>query len=140
VFALADWATGAEVFDWGSHWAQFNGLVRADRPTKFDEEGNELGLFSTAEAGTSLLQSGDYLKIREVSMSYTLPDQITNSLRLERALISLSGRNLFTFSKQDLVDPELAGITDGGGLQLGGTQSITLSPPRQVRLSLEVTL
>ena len=140
IFALADWATGAEVFDWGSHWSQFNGLVRADRPTKFDEDGNELGLFSTAEAGTSLLQSGDYLKIREVSMSYTLPDQFTNSLRLERALISLSARNLFTFSEQDLVDPELAGITDGGGLQLGGTQSITLSPPRQVRLSLEVTL
>lgn len=140
IFALADWATGAEVFDWGSHWSAFNGLVRADRPTRFDQDGNEVGLFSTAEAGTSLLQSGNYLKIREVSMSYRLPDQLTGALNIERASLSLSGRNLFTFSEQDLVDPELAGITSGGGLQLGGTQSITLSPPRQVRLSLEVTL
>ncbi len=140
VFALADWATGAEVFDWGSHWAQFNGLVRAERITQYDEDGNELGLFSTEDDGVSLLQDGDYLKIREVSVSYRLPDAFLEPLRLSSASVSLAGRNLFTFSRQDLVDPELAGITSGGGLQLGGSQSITLSPPRQVRLSLEVTL
>ncbi|MGM0704776.1 MAG: SusC/RagA family TonB-linked outer membrane protein [Bacteroidota bacterium] len=140
VFALADWATGAEVFDWGSHWAQFNGLVRAERTTQYDEGGEELGLFSTEDDGVSLLQNGDYLKIREISASYRLPDSVLNSLNLSAASVTLAGRNLFTFSRQDLVDPELAGLTSGGGLQLGGAQSITLSPPRQVRLSLEVTL
>ena len=140
VFALADWALGAEVFDWGSHWAQFNGLVRAERTTQYDEAGNEIGLFRTEDDGASLLQDGDYLKIREVSVSYRLPDDLIAPLSLSSASVSLAGRNLFTFSRQDLVDPELAGLTSGGGLQLGGTQSITLSPPRQVRLSLEVTL
>ncbi len=140
VFALADWATGAEVFDWGSQWSQFNGLVRAERTTQYDEDGNELGLFNTEDDSASLLQDGDYLKIREISVSYRLPDSFLEPLSLSSASVSLAGRNLFTFSRQDLVDPELAGLTSGGGLQLGGTQSITLSPPRQVRLSLEVTL
>ena len=56
----------------------------------------------------------------------------------QSASVFVTGRNLLTFSRQDLVDPELAGLTSGGGLQLGGEQSITLSPPRQFRLGLEV--
>ncbi|NBC01454.1 MAG: SusC/RagA family TonB-linked outer membrane protein [Bacteroidetes bacterium] len=140
LFALADWATGAEVFDWGSHWAQFNGLERAPRPTRFDTEGNEVGKFSTAAAGTALLQSGDYLKLREIAISYRLPERLIEQANLRSAQLSLTGRNLLTFARQDFVDPELAGLTSGGGLQLGGAQSITLSPPRQLRLSLEVTL
>ena len=139
VFALADWATGAEVFDWGSHWAQFNGLLRAERSTQFDADGNEVGLFSTEDDGVSLLQNGDYLKIREISVSYRVPSDYLDMFNLSSAQVSLSGRNLFTFARQDLVDPELAGLTSGGGLQLGGAQSVTISPPRQVRLALEVT-
>ena len=140
LFALADWATGAEVFDWGSHWAQFNGLERAPRPTRFDTDGNEIGKYSTAAAGTALLQSGDYLKLREFSVSYRVPERLIEGANLRSVQLSLTGRNLLTFARQDFVDPELAGLTSGGGLQLGGAQSITLSPPRQLRLSLEVTL
>ena len=139
-FALADWQTGSEVFDWGSHWAAFNGLERAPRPTQYDADGNEVGTFSTADAGTSLLHSGDFLKIREISMSYRVPERLLEQFNVRSANIAITGRNLFTFAAQDFVDPELAGLTSGGGLQLGGTQSITLSPPRALRLSLEVTL
>jgi len=53
--------------------------------------------------------------------------------------VYLTGRNLLTFTRQDLVDPELAGLTDTAGLELGGEQSVTLSPPRQVRLGIEVS-
>jgi len=140
LFALADWATGAEVFDFGSHWASFNGLVRAPRPERFDADGESIGLYSTSAASSALLQNGDYLKLREVAISYRLPERLIENVNLRSAQVSLTGRNLLTFARQDFVDPELAGLTSGGGLQLGGTQSITLSPPRQLRLSLEVTL
>ncbi len=144
-FALADWQAGSRVFDWGSHWAQFNGLERAPRPTRYDLDGNpilnsdgEEVKFSTTQAGVALLQDGDFLKLREVSVRYGLPRQFTNRLGLLSASVFVTGRNLLTFSRQDLVDPELAGLTSGGGLQLGGEQSITLSPPRSFRIGLEV--
>ena len=145
LFALADWQTGSMVFDWGSHWAQFNGLERAPRPTRHDLDGNpildsdgEEVKFSTTQSGVSLLQDGDFIKIREVSLRYGLPRNLTDRLGLLSASIFVQGRNLLTFSRQDLVDPELAGLTSGGGLQLGGEQSITLSPPRQIRIGIEV--
>ncbi len=145
LFALADWQLGARVFDWGSHWAQFNGLERAPRPTRHDLDGNpilnsdgEEVKFTTTQAGVALLQDGDFLKLREVSVRYALPRPFTERLGLLSASVFVTGRNLLTFSRQDLVDPELAGLTSGGGLQLGGEQSITLSPPRQFRLGLEV--
>ncbi len=147
VRAMADWATGARVFDWGSHWASFNGLVRAPRPAKYDLDGNpvdedgdgEQDLFSTTEAGSSLLLDGDYLKLREVTVSYNLPGSFIEQLGMQSGSVYLTGRNLLLFTRQDFVDPELAGLTDTGGLELGGEQSITLSPPRQVRFGLEVT-
>jgi TonB-linked SusC/RagA family outer membrane protein len=147
VRALADWATGAQVFDWGSHWASFNGLVRAPRPAKYDLEGDlvdedgdgEQDLFSTTEAGSALLVDGDYLKLREVTVSYNLPGSLIQQLGMRSGSVYLTGRNLLLFTRQDLVDPELAGLTDTEGLELGGEQSITLSPPRQVRFGIEVT-
>jgi TonB-linked SusC/RagA family outer membrane protein len=147
VRALADWATGAQVFDWGSHWASFNGLVRAPRPAKYDLEGDlvdedgdgEQDLFSTTEAGSALLVDGDYLKLREVTVSYNLPGSLIQQLGMRSGSVYLTGRNLLLFTRQDLVDPELAGLTDTEGLELGGEQSITLSPPRQMRFGIEVT-
>ncbi|MFQ5570412.1 MAG: SusC/RagA family TonB-linked outer membrane protein [Rhodothermales bacterium] len=145
IFALADWQLGSLVFDWGSHWASFNGLERAERPVRHDLDGNPVldrdgnpRKFSTSQSGISLLQDGDFLKLREVSIRYALPRQFTDRLGLLSASVFVQGRNLVTLSRQDLVDPELAGLTSGGGLQLGGEQSITLSPPRQFRLGLEV--
>ena len=141
LFALADWSTGSQVLDWGSHWASFNGLERAPRPTKFDEDGNPLGDFSTREAGAALLQDGDYLKIREVTLSYSVPQGLLEGTGLERGSIYVTGRNLWEFTRQELVDPELAGLSaNTDAVALGGSQSITLSAPRQLQVGLEVTL
>lgn len=147
LFALADWATGSEVLDWGSHWASFNGLERAPRPQKFDENGDPITDadgnpvdFSTAEAGSALLQDGDYLKLREVTLSYNVPGSLLDVAGIDQGSIYVTGRNLWAFTRQELVDPELAGLTDTDNVALGGSQSITLSPPRQIQVGVEITL
>jgi TonB-linked SusC/RagA family outer membrane protein len=147
LFALADWATGSQVLDWGSHWSSFNGLERAPRPQKFDENGDPITDsngdpvdFSTTEAGSALLQDGDYLKIREVTLSYSVPSSLLEGTGIDRGSIYVTGRNLWEFTRQQLVDPELAGITDTGNVALGGSQSITLSAPRQLQIGVEMTL
>ena len=144
-FALADWARGAKIFDWSSHWASFNGLERTVLPTRYDLDGNEDGQFSTTSGGVFLLKSGDYLKLREISVRYGLPRSFAQRLGLETASVFGTVRNVYTFSDQDLLDPELAGVSSNSsatnavdGLELGGEQSSTLSPPRQFRLGLEI--
>ena len=144
-FALADFALGAKIFDWSSHWASFNGLPRTVLPDRFDLDGNPDGTFSTTSGGVFLLKDGDYLKLRELSVRYALPRTFVQRLSLERASVFGTVRNLYTFSRQDLLDPEITGVSSNStasqgvdGLELGGEQSSTLSPPRQFRLGLEI--
>lgn len=145
VFALADWQLGAEVFDLSSHWAGFNGLERVPRPTKYSLDGEELGDFRTTEAGSELLLDADYFKIREVTIAYNVPSSILNRLGAQSGSVTATMRNIWEFTRQEFIDPELAGVTDGlagvrnARLQLGGVQSATLSAPRQFRLGLELT-
>ena len=75
ISALLDFATDFKVLDWGSRWAEFNGLVRAPRPLRFDANGDpvldsrgEQRLFGTNQCGSCTLLDGDYLKLREISI------------------------------------------------------------------------
>ena len=145
ISALLDFARDFKVLDWGSRWAEFNGLVRAPRPLRFDASGDpvldgsgEQRLFSTNQCGSCTLLDGDYLKLREISIRYALPPSMTQRFRLNSAFIYLTGRNLISWTKTDLLDPELSGIVDSSELQLGGEQSITLSAPHSLRFGIQI--
>ncbi len=45
------------------------------------------------------LYKNDYIKLREISVSYTLPKKIVNKLAIEKLTLSLNARNLFYFHK-----------------------------------------
>lgn len=56
---------------------------------------------------TSLwMQNMDFLKIKSVTIGYTLPEKILKKIHMANARIFLSGDNLFTFTKYQGVDPE----------------------------------
>lgn len=54
------------------------------------------------------LQDGSYIKVRNISLSYNLPKQLTKIADLR---ISISGQNLFTITKYKGFDPE---VTNSG--------------------------
>jgi outer membrane receptor protein involved in Fe transport len=57
------------------------------------------------------VQDGSYLKLREVTLGYTLPTRITSSLfgaNIRYARLSLSGRNLLRFTDYRGLDPEVS--------------------------------
>ncbi|NNE45533.1 MAG: SusC/RagA family TonB-linked outer membrane protein [Rhodothermales bacterium] len=146
LFATADWSLGARTADHTVWVSEIFGLERAVLPERFDTDGNSVGNYNTEGAGVFILQNGDFLKIREVSARYSLPSRVTKLLGLHSAVVFSSVRNLVTFVRQDLVDPELAGLSwaaalyNGGEstLELGGEQLHTLSPPRQIRFGFEI--
>lgn len=53
------------------------------------------------------IERGDYIKIDNLTLGYTLP---VRNKPIQNARIYLSGNNLFTFTKFKGVDPEMAGI------------------------------
>ena len=52
------------------------------------------------------MQNMDFLKIKSVTIGYTLPEKILKKIHMANARIFLSGDNLFTFTKYQGVDPE----------------------------------
>ena len=68
------------------------------------------------------LFSASYLKLREVSLSYGIPQKLATSLRLQNATVSVFSRNIILWTAAKIgIDPENAFqvSTDkqGGGIQ-----------------------
>ncbi|MBX3256433.1 MAG: TonB-dependent receptor [Chitinophagaceae bacterium] len=55
---------------------------------------------------TFLLRDMSYLRVKQLQLGYTLPENIINKIRLKYARIFIAGDNLFTFTKFLGTDPE----------------------------------
>jgi outer membrane receptor protein involved in Fe transport len=144
ISSMADWAVGHQVMDFGSVWSTFNGIYRREEvegvpfPVRYNTAGEELGRYGQSSARSAFIYDGDWMKWREVTVRYELPEGVATALRSTRGSVYASGRNLWIWSENDLIDPELNGLS-GGGLALGGESSITASLPRRFRVGLELT-
>lgn len=93
-------------------------------------------------AGLNQMKPGDFLRLREVSLTYTLPASILDPLRLDGLTVTLSGRNLWMTTRYGGVDPEVNAIGRGGGdtaLEenfLMGTEAWNLPLQREVNVQL----
>lgn len=58
-------------------------------------------------ASTRYLHSGNYLKMKNITIGYSLPTKIINKVMLQRVRVYFSGENLFTITNYPGQDPEL---------------------------------
>jgi len=57
---------------------------------------------------TRFLQNGAYLRLKQLSLSYSLPQQLTRKASLKNVRVYLTGANLLTLTKMiEIIDPEL---------------------------------
>jgi TonB-linked SusC/RagA family outer membrane protein len=61
-------------------------------------------------SGTSrFVESGDFIRLRNVNLSYSLPSNLTESLKIASLRVFVQGQNLLTFTDFRGFDPELSG-------------------------------
>ena len=79
-------------------------------------------VIASLKGGIDALPSGytndaSYVKLRELSVAYTLPDHLNRMARVSRATVGIAGRNLHTWTKYPGLDPESSflGGSRGGG-------------------------
>lgn len=68
------------------------------------------------------LYDGSFLRVRNLTIGYTLPGSILNRLKLKSTRLYVTGQNLFTFTKYPGYDPE-ASINTGSLITPGLDQS-----------------
>lgn len=76
------------------------------------------------------LESGSYLRLRNLRVGYNLSDNLMESLQLEAAQIYLSADNLYTFTGFSGTDPEVGS---------DGTYDNSYPLPRRIMLGLNIS-
>jgi len=77
-----------------------------------------------------------YFKLREMSISYNIPSEITQKIGIPRARFSLIGRNLLLFTDVPSIDPETFSIRNG--IFVNGFESTQLPSTRSYGFSLNI--
>ncbi len=92
-----------------------------------------------AQAYQNRILDKTYVKLREVTLSYSLPTSVANKLGAQRAMISIFGRNLYTWlpKRNQTIDPEVS--NQGIDLASEFGEFRTAPPLRYMGASLKVS-
>jgi TonB-linked SusC/RagA family outer membrane protein len=64
-----------------------------------------------------LVEDASYFRLKNIQLGYTLPDNISEKLRMSRFRIYISAENLLTFTKYSGLDPEVGNFQFNSTLQ-----------------------
>lgn len=98
---------------------------------EFESTGNNLH-------SNRLLEDGSYLRLKNVSLGYTLPGDLAARLRMEHLRIYVSGTNLWTLTGYSGADPEVS--TLDGSTSAQGIDFFTLPQVRTISAGITATL
>lgn len=104
-------------------YAQYSGQPvagpGADKPVTFDESwfNSNIGSGFTG-ASSQFVEDGGFVKLRDISLSYTLDQPFVKRLGFSSIDVTVAGRNLHTWTNYSGIDPEtnLTGQSIGRGL------------------------
>lgn len=81
------------------------------------------------------VQKTDYLRIRNVTLNYNVPNMVSDKLGLSRARIYASVENLHTFTNFVGGNPEARRASAGGPALIGGSQIASVTDGRELGLN-----
>jgi len=153
VYALADWATGLSIINSTRRFAvrfgndvELNALsAQLSELTPGTAEYNDVAVkVANLDGNTrsNFIEDADFLKLREISVSYSLRDVLPSLQRgtnfLSDIIVALSATNLWTTTKYSGPDPE---VNFRGARDLTrGQDFLTLQSPRTYNLSVRFSL
>ncbi len=96
-------------------------------------------------SGMNQIWTSDFIRLREISLSYRVPAEVIDGLGLDNATVTFGGRNvkLWMFGDYRGIDPEInpSANCTGGGVNcnfLTGTEAFGVPVPRRFALSARI--
>lgn len=74
---------------------------------------------------TRFLLDNDFLRLKDITLSYSIPESLLKKLFINSAKVYVQGRNLLTFASQDIVDPEHGGASGYSYFEIPPMKTIT---------------
>jgi len=86
---------------------------RPDAKTPMQEMTSISGGFSTSgQVNSYYVESGDYFRLRNLMIGYTLPASVSGKAKIAKARIYIQGTNLFTITKYSGLNPDVLSTDD----------------------------
>ncbi len=114
-------------------WKKFGDDARIPRPVFGDNVSNGSALPMDFN-----LFKGDFIKLKNLTLGYNLPSDVTKRLRISSARFYVSGTNLFIFTKYPGPDPEVS--SNGNGSSNQGVDRNTIANGRTMLMGLNIGL
>lgn len=83
------------------------------------------------------MEDASFVKLRELSLTYTLPDRWAQAIRAQSASITIAGRNLKTWTDYTGFDPEISG---GGQANFNSFEFLSQAPVRYWTVRVNLSL
>ncbi len=112
-YMLWDWKKGGDVYNKNAQYITISGrnkiVDQAGKPQDQKKTMNYYSsLYDTNENNDFWVEDASYVKLRELSLSYTLPEEYLGKSKFFKSVrLSLIGRNLLTFTNYSGWDPEV---------------------------------
>jgi TonB-dependent starch-binding outer membrane protein SusC len=88
---------------------------------------NPHGNSMNMETSSRFVESGAYLRLKNLQFGYTLPKKLTKTLTISRCRVYLSASNLLTLTKYTGYDPEVGSGVDYGNYPQSRTLSVGIN-------------
>jgi TonB-dependent starch-binding outer membrane protein SusC len=109
-------------FGQGERWVRRNdpsfGMTDQERLERFGPFVTESGTpIAAGNVNQAYIEKGDFMRLREVSATFTLPRNWANAIRAQGASLQFAGRNLALWTDYSGADPEVNTSTAGNSRQ-----------------------
>ena len=88
-------------------WREPGQITNTPKPY---EGGNIPGHSSYQQFSTRLLSDGSYIRLKQVTLNYSLPMQLLQRVGIQQGNIYVQGINLWTYTKYNGLDPEVNSV------------------------------
>jgi TonB-linked SusC/RagA family outer membrane protein len=136
---------GGEIYNQSRQWGSRTSVGSIDQRNKPEELKKPVvyygavSLYAANARNDFFIENGTYVKLRELSVNYQLNEQdLPPFLRLTRATINLTGRNLKTFTSYVGADPEVGLASLGGSAAVGRVDEYFYPNYRSFGLDVEL--
>ena len=92
------------------------------------------------QASTRYLEESDFVRLRNVTLGYTVPADVTNKFHVDRLRVYLTGLNLLTFTDYSGYDPESTYDNNGDSNIQRGITFYSAPPAKTFTVGLNIDL
>lgn len=95
------------------------GWMGGDKPLPSSQQSLSTARLYTQNVIDRWVEDGSYLRLKTLSLTYTVPEKISRKMGMQRLMLSLKGTNLWTWTKYRGFDPEMSSSVGTSNSTLG---------------------